>query len=159
MNSEIAFDDDANVQVSGDGWYNAWESKPDDEEAKYKRNIPSHFTTGNDDIFMRSMLSTYAVEEKACEKDEMDKPIMDKCKPTGAFFLNEAGAKAASKEVLATHKGLTGDALKTYMDTYFAKAWAHFDVNKGGVIEVSKAPQFMRFLGSDQRMSLGESAF
>merc|ERR1712100_110823 len=75
------------------------------------------------------------------------------------FFLNEQGARNAAKEVLATHKGLTGEALKGYLDTYFAKAWAHFDVNKAGVIEVSKAPQFMRFLASDQRMSLGESSF
>ena len=49
-----------------------------------------------------------------------------------------------------------GDAAKKYLDTYFAKAWAHFDVNRGGVIEVIKMPMFMRFLASDQYMSLGE---
>ena len=166
MNSEIEFSDDAQIQLTRpeDGYYNAWEAQKVEEDKpvdplKYLRTLPTHFTAGTDDIFMRSMVKTYAIEEKECEHDEDDKPIKDKCKPTGLFFLNEAGAKAASKEVLATHKGLTGDALKTYMDTYFAKAWAHFDVNKCGLIEVSKAPQFMRFLGSDQRMSLGESAF
>ena len=158
MNSEVAFDDNAEIQLSGDGFYNAWESKKLEEGGSYERQLPTHFTTGSDDIFMRSMITTYAVEEKACEEDEDGKKT-DKCKPTGAFFLNEAGAKAAAKEVLATHKGLTGDALKTYLDTYFAKAWSHFDVNKTGTIEVSKAPQFMRFLASDQRMSLGESSF
>ena len=158
MNSEVAFDDNAEIQLSGDGFYNAWESKKLEEGGTYERQLPTHFTTGSDDIFMRSMLTTYAVEEKACEEDEDGKKT-DKCKPTGAFFLNEAGARAAAKEVLATHKGLTGDALKTYLDTYFAKAWSHFDVNKTGTIEVSKAPQFMRFLASDQRMSLGESSF
>merc|ERR1711990_615153 len=114
-------------------------------DAKYSRQLHAHFTTGGDDIFMRSMIKSYAVEEKACEEDEDGKKT-DKCKPTGHFFLNEAGAKGAAKEVLATHKGLTGDALKTYLETYFGKAWSHFDVNKSGTIEVSKAPQFMRFL-------------
>ena len=54
---------------------------------------------------------------------------------------------------------VTGDALKDYLATYFDKTWGNFDVNKSGVIEVSKAPQFMRFLASDQRMGLGESGF
>merc|ERR1712147_411045 len=133
LNNEIEFDDGAMVQLNRpeDGYYNAWEAQKVEEDKpvdplKYLRVIPAHFTTGTDDIFMRSMVKTYAIEEKECE--------------------HEAGAKAASKEVLATHKGLSGDALKTYMDTYFAKAWAHFDVNKAGLIEVSKAPQFMRFL-------------
>ena len=71
--------------------------------------------------------------------------------------MNKAGAAAASQEVLTTHKGLTGAALKAYMDTYFDKAWGHFDVNQTGTIEVIKMPQFMRFLCSDQYMSLGES--
>ena len=44
-----------------------------------------------------------------------------------------------------------------YLDTYFAKAWAHFDVNQSGEVEVIKMPQFMRFLASDQNLSLGES--
>ena len=169
LNNEIEFDDSM-VQLNRpeDGYYNAWEAQKTKDDLgdplpidplKYNRVIPAHFTTGTDDIFQRSMLKTYAVEEKECEHDEDDKPIKDKCKPTGLFFLNEAGAKAAAKEVLATHKGLTGDALKSYLDTYFAKAWAHFDVNKSGIIEVSKAPQFMRFLASDQRLSLGESGF
>ena len=94
---------------------------------------------------MRSMLNTYAQEGK--NKDGS---------PNGVFTLDEAAARAASREVLATHKGLAGAALTNYMNTYFAKAWAHFDVNRGGRIEVIKMPQFMRFLASDQSMSLGE---
>ena len=71
--------------------------------------------------------------------------------------MNEAGARAASIEVLGTHKGLKGDNLNKYLDRYFQKAWGHFDVNRTGTIEVIKMPQFMRFLCSDQYMSLGES--
>ena len=46
------------------------------------------------------------------------------------------------------------DKLKEYIKTYFPKAWAHYDVNKAGQIPVSTAPQFMRFLASDQQLSL-----
>ena len=91
------------------------------------------------------MVATYALEGK--NKDGS---------PSGAFFLNEVGARAAAGEVLATHKGLKGASLDKYLQTYFAKAWAHFDVNKTGKVEVIAMPRFMRFLASDQYMSLGE---
>jgi hypothetical protein len=71
--------------------------------------------------------------------------------------MNKQAAFAASNEVLNTHKGLSGNALKAYTATYFEKPWGHFDVNQVGTIEVIKMPQFMRFLCSDQYMSLGES--
>ena len=82
----------------------------------YERVLPGRFSAGSDDLFMRSMISTYALEAKACDDDG------NNCKPTGQFWMNEAGARAAASEVLATHKGLKGDALKSYLDTYFAKA-------------------------------------
>ena len=66
-------------------------------------------------------------------------------------------AKWASEEVLKTHKGLSGQMLEDYINTYFQRTWDNFDVNKEGKIEVIKMPQFMRFLASDQYMSLGES--
>ena len=68
--------------------------------------------------------------------------------------MNEATARSAAGEVLETHKGLKGDTLQKYLDTYFAKAWGHFDVNRTGMVEVIKMPQFMRFLASDQYMPL-----
>ena len=68
--------------------------------------------------------------------------------------MNEATTRAAAAEVLGTHKGLSGEALSKYLDTYFAKAWGHFDVNRTGLVEVIKMPQFMRFLSSDQYMTL-----
>jgi len=63
----------------------------------------------------------------------------------------------AAKEVLKDHKGLSGDKLQSYLDTYFDRAWENFDPNGDGEIEVIKSPQFMRFLASDQGMSLGEN--
>ena len=103
---------------------------------EYKRVIPARFEGDGDDIFMRSMVENYALEKKKGGED--DDPHKDD--PTGKFFLDETGAKAAASEVLATHKGLSGDKLKGYLGTYWAKAWGHFDVNQGGKIEVEKAP-------------------
>jgi len=62
----------------------------------------------------------------------------------------------ASKEVLSDHASLSGAALDDYLDTYFDRAWDNFDVNGDGAVEVIKTPQFMRFLASDQTLSLGE---
>ena len=69
--------------------------------------------------------------------------------PNGTFWMSEGTAEAAAKEVLGTHKGLKGDDLEKYLDTYWGKTWGHFDVNKSGHIEVIQMPQFMRFLASD----------
>ena len=67
---------------------------------EYKRVAPARFSSDSDDIFMRSMINNYALEAK--DKDGA---------PTGAFWMNEATARAAASEVLGTHKGLKGDAL------------------------------------------------
>jgi len=105
---------------------------------------------------MRSMITTYAHEEKS-EIVEHDNGTKTGGEPTGRFWMNKDDTTAAAREVLNTHKGLGGAALDQYMATFFEKAWAHFDVNKTGWIEVIKTPQFMRFLASDQWMSLKES--
>ena len=89
------------------------------------------------------MIEHYAMEEKT--EDDL---------PSGKFWMNESITRAAAREVLETHKGLSGAKLDKYMDTYFQKAWGHFDVNRTGLVEVIKMPQFMRFLCSDQYMSL-----
>jgi hypothetical protein len=106
--------------------------------AAYTRVIPDRFSSDSDDLFMRSVYSSYAIEGE--DKDH---------KPTGNFYLNEAQAKALCSEVLATHKGITGPALVQYLDTYWAKAWGHFDVNRTGTIPVLYANGLVRFLASD----------
>merc|ERR1719453_2629354 len=146
---EIAyFDDDEepeamNVQL--DDWH------PGQHEtlgaSSYERVIPARFSTDDDDIFMRSMYKNYAIDKNCAGKDE--DPV-----PCGKFVMNESTMRAAASEVLCTHKGLCGGKLQEYLDTYFAKAWGHFDVNRTGEVEVIKSPQFMRFLASDQYMSL-----
>jgi len=115
--------------------------------AQYDRVTPARFSADSDDIFMRSMVQNYAVDKNCAGKD--DPPAS-----CGQFYMTEATTKAAAKEVLATHKGLTGAALTSYLDTYWAKAWGHFDVNQTGSMTVERTPQLMRFLASDQYMSL-----
>ena len=143
-------DSDEDVQLRGDDsesdhskeFYNAWDAVKDEEEG-YHRALPAYFSGDSDDLFMRSMCKTYALEGK--NKDGS---------PNGNFMMDEATTRAAASEVLETHKGLKGDEKKKYLDTYFARTFAHFDVTKGGKVEVIKMPQFMRFLASDQYMSL-----
>lgn len=144
--SDSESEDEQDVFLNG--VYQPWQSGQ--QVDGYKRVVPARFASGADDLFMRSVISVYAQEGKDCDDDG------NNCKPTGAFTLDAGTARRLASEVLATHKGLKGDALKSYLDTYFAKAWGHFDVNKSGSIEAIKAPQLMRFLASDQRMSLGE---
>merc|ERR1719498_748366 len=101
--SSDSSESDENVQLQGDDsesdhskeFYNAWNAVKDEEEG-YHRVIPSYFSGDDDDLFMRSMCKTYALEGK-----------------------------------------------NKYLDTYFPRTWAHFDVTKDGKIDVVKMPQFM----------------
>ena len=109
----------------------------------YSRVTPERFSADSDDIFMRSVIQNYA-QEGATKDGE----------PTGVFTLTESSSKALAMEVLATHKDIKGAAQVEYLATYWAKAWGHFDVNKTGSIPILYAPQLMRFLMSDQYISL-----
>merc|ERR1719473_1801943 len=102
---------------------------------------------------MRSMIKKYAQEERT-DTETLDDGTKIGGEPTGKFWMTQGTTLSAAKEVLNTHKGLSGGQLQAYLDTYFQKAWDHFDVNEEGQIEVIKMPQFMRFLASDQYMDL-----
>lgn len=97
---------------------------------------------------MKSMIMNYADEGRLCNEESKE------CKPDGVFTIPENAARGAAAEVLATHKGLKGAAGSEYLKTYFARTWAHFDVNKDGRIGVEMMPAFMRFLSSDQTLNL-----
>ena len=135
-------EEEEEVDHSGE-FFEARENGTGPLDAKYERIAPEHFAAGSDDLFMRSMILQYALEGK--NKDGS---------PNGKFFMNEAATRAASGEVLETHKGLSGAAKAEYLKAYFPRTWAHFDVNKGGMIGVESMPQFMRFLASDQTLNL-----
>lgn len=109
----------------------------------YDRVIPARFQADSDDIFMRSVYNNYARE--VANKDGV---------PQGIFYLTKSDARALAQEVLATHKNIRGSAQDKYLATYWDKAWGHFDVNKTGQIPALYAPGLMRFLMSDQYISL-----
>ena len=149
MESESESSSEEDIQLGGDKeevdhsgeFFHSFESGKLDDA--YTRVVPARFSGDSDDLFMRSMIENYALEGK--NKDGS---------PNGSFWMDESSARSAASEVLQTHKSLTGAAKDKYLNTYFGKAWGHFDVNRGGMIEVIKMPQLMRFLASDQYMSL-----
>merc|ERR550514_543441 len=108
--------DDMAVQL-GDDYFHAGESGSLGSK-EYERVTPSRFSADSDDIFMRSMIQQYALEAKG------PKDAPNEGEPTGHFWMNEATTRAAASEVLATHKGLSGAALQSYLDTYFPRTWA-----------------------------------
>ena len=148
LESESDSSDDEDVQMQDESdhsgeFFEAREHGTGPLDKKYERVVPTNFADASDDLFMRSMIKTYALEGK--NKDGS---------PNGQFFMDEATTRAAAGEVLETHKGLSGGAKADYLKTYFPRTWAHFDVNKTGKLGVETMPQFMRFLASDQTLSL-----
>merc|ERR1711934_454086 len=140
--SSSSSSDDEDLQLMGD-FFHARDIGTGTLDKKYERVPPENFSSDSDDLFMRSMIMKYAMEGK--NEDES---------PNGAFFMDEASTRAASSEVLSSHKGLKGAELAEYMKTYFPRTWAHYDVNHAGHIGVESMPQFMRFLASDQTLNL-----
>ena len=106
---------------------------------------PDNFKKDSDDIFMRSMYEKYASHPKdmKTKKDIKEKVI-----------ITRGAALSLAIEVLETHKKLDGEKKMQYIDTYFDKAWKHFDVNGLDYIEVGQAPSFVRFLLSDQHANI-----
>ena len=133
-------DDDSD---HSDEFFTASEDGTGPIDKKYEREVPEHFKEGADDLFMRSMIKTYALEGK--NKDGS---------PNGKFWMDKAQTEAAVAEVLETHKGLTGSAKADYIKKYFARTWAHYDVNEKGKLPVETMPVFMRFIASDQSLNL-----
>merc|ERR1719269_481936 len=82
----------------------------DHEATYYERATTPRFSADTDDIFMRSMIEQYALEERT-KVVEHDDGLKTGGEPSGKFWMNEAAANAASREVLTTHKGLTGALL------------------------------------------------
>merc|ERR1719263_2648247 len=140
--SSSSSSDDEDIMLRGD-FFHARDIGTGTLDKKYERVPPENFSSDSDDLFMRSMIMKYAREGK--NEDES---------PNGAFFMDEASTRAASSEVLSSHKALKGAELAEYMKTYFPRTWAHYDVNKAGQIGVEMMPQFMRFLASDQTLNL-----
>ena len=130
------------VTIRGD-FFEARDNGTGPLDKKYERVLPVQFADASDDLFMRSMIMNYAREGKNEDGS-----------PNGVFTMTEAQTRGASAEVLATHKKMSAAETKEYLTTYFPRTWAHFDVNKAGAVGVEVLPQFVRFLASDQQLSL-----
>ena len=109
---------------------------------------PEHFQADSDDIFMRSIHSTYTSHPKDPKDKEGKREITTKS------VVTKASALQLANEVVETHKGLTGAAKQDYIAAYFDKAWSHYDVNQEGQIDASFAPMFVRFLLSNQHANI-----
>ena len=109
----------------------------------YMRDIPDRFETESDDRLMHSMYNQYATEGK---KDG---------KPDGNFWLDEASAKRAALEVVATHLHLKGKAADAYLASTFDPLWKRFDVNEEGKIEIDRAPVFLRQICGNAEACIG----
>merc|ERR1719515_259067 len=94
----------------------------DHDSTYYERVTTPRFSADTDDIFMRSMIEQYALEEKT-KVVKLPNGLTTGGEPSGKFWMNEAAANAAAREVLGTHKGLAGKLLDDYINTYFKKAW------------------------------------
>merc|ERR1719502_528015 len=71
----------------------------DHDSTTYERVTTPRFSADSDDIFMRSMIEQYALEEKT-KVVKLDNGTTSGGEPSGKFWMNEAAALAASKEVL-----------------------------------------------------------
>ena len=114
----------------------------DGHDSGYSRSMPARFSEERDDRLMNSMIGTYARE------------VFVEGKPTGHLFLNKADARAAADEVIRDHvhedrlaeADSAPDDLAASDGDRFEDTWNHFDVNKDGLVEVERMPQFMRML-------------
>ena len=112
---------------------------------KYDRVMPKHFEDKHlDDMFMHSMIKTYAKELRNPETGE----------PTGKFYLDKDSGAKASEEVLHTHLKLEGEKLKAYMDENFEETWDYYDVNRENLIEASRMSTFFRALCHDANLNI-----
>lgn len=112
--------------------------------AGYTRVIPSKYdSTDKDDLLMRSVISTYAVEGRG-----------DDGNPNGKFFVTKTDMNSLVDEVLANNMGFA-DARKkqAYADEHVPRLWEHFDMFGKGYLPVEEVPQFCRALLGEVEVS------
>ena len=135
---EMSPTDESLLQVGGGPWdpteefvYGevpaAADTSNEAEPSGYVRDIPGRFTAERDDRLMNSLIGKYARE------------VTFNGQKTGQMFCNKEDAKGAFDEVTRTHPMYQKNAGD------FEGAWAHFDVNGDGLVEVERMPQFLRY--------------
>jgi hypothetical protein len=96
----------------------------------YERKVPVLWdSTGKDDLLMRSVISSYALEGRSEDGN-----------PTGKFYLTTKEFYNVGKEVVNTHLGFSGSKLSSYLDEYVPSVYGHFDNTNKGYILATEAP-------------------
>ena len=130
-------------QLGWSGWNDA-DGEWGQHHHEYTRKVPAHFSDpNNDDRFMHSMITNYAIEERD-----------DNGHPTGKFYIDEENALAASREVVGTHLHLSGKKLEDYLDYNFADTWNYYNAAGDGKIEPDRMSTFFRMLCKDANLNL-----
>ena len=125
------------------GWYDEF---PGTEEGapEYTREMPVHFDDKHlDDMFMNSMISKYAMEGR--NKDGSK---------NGKFYLDHDSGYQAAEEIVHTHLGLSGEALKNYLISYYDEAWEYYDVNRENKIEADRMSTLFRYLCKNAALNI-----
>jgi hypothetical protein len=79
----------------------------------------------------------------------------DDGRPSGHFYLDKDAARKVSDEVVHTHFQYNDEQTNNWLATKFPETWDHFDVNKDGLVEVERMPQFLRWvLGNSLTINL-----
>ena len=124
-------------------WYDEFPGT-DEGAPEYKRDMPDHFADLHaDDMFMNSMIEKYAHEDR--NKDGTK---------NGKFYLDKEAGFQAAQEIVATHLGLKGDALKNYLIAYWDEAWEYYDVNRENKIEADRMTTLYRYLCKNARLNI-----
>ena len=148
--SSSSDDESENVQLAGSP-YGEIPASMDGAETNggYERVVPNQYTEERDDQLMNSLITKYARE------------VTNNGKLTGHLFCNKDDALAVSKEVVGTHFKYTAAQAAGYLsggsggDPIFEETFNHFDVNKDGLVEVERMPQFLRMvLGNSLEINL-----
>ena len=114
-----------------------WES----QHLNYEREVPDKY---NADLFMKSLVATYAIEGKAADGSK-----------NGHFFMTKGTTEAAAQEVVGTHLHLSGEAKDAFVAEHLDKLWPHYDVNKEGYIEVERAAPLLRSMVGEVEANIG----
>jgi len=107
----------------------------------YEREVPAKYDT---DLFMKSLVSNYAIEGKA-----------DDGSKNGKFFMTKDITLAACNEVVETHLGFKGEKKDAFIGQSFDKLWAHYDNLKEGFLDVDRAAVLIRSLVGEVETQIG----
>lgn len=149
--SESDSEEESLVQKDADGEldhympvFETQKAEGDAAQGGYQRSMPERFSESSDDRLMNSMIKNYALEVKN-----------EDGKPSGHFFVDRDNAYRASEEVVRTHMFKEDKKVQSFLSEKFSDTWNHFDVNKDGLVEVERMPQFLRFmLGNSLEINL-----